>query len=632
SRRCNLRAFQYLHRAHPINTPSLFWSINSLYSQPRVQSDLWRKKGLESATLEAGTAAPPAGNAMCGVTRRGPSGTSSPNNFEASLPDRIKYTRWIGQIWASVSANDEEYLVSTAPITGESAERRAKKLPGQQQPFTLGSHQYPDSEMAQEDRIGQQSLWLSVYSLEPASISMPLRSRELLNYFQQTSEHDLKSLLADQWKHTLSLTINDPDALRNTLLIAGLHYTWRVGDMRRYEQTYLFHKVKTMQHVNGSLTTPNTDSQFMHLVWGISTLCLTECSLGNTLIAETHRDGLISLMDIKYPRTYQENIPMSHNEQLAYRNLIYILHSIKSRIKGSKKLLRHIKRGGGPDLPKLISLLKKWNTQGIGSIDMIMKSMLFIPFFQASSDESAFGPVDASSIITSLRMLTTSASALPSLSPEQLANDPGWIWINGAASKLAFALVSSQVSASPRHHKDDGDEVLISSWGGIATASELYLDCILGIWNAGEPIECRVLRRMMLFLAQDLRETLQEVGDPAARDLWLWKVMVGACALARYAYRSDDDGTLGTLVATFQSFLLIWSERTSVVEWADAQSRLAKVAWPVMQNGTHHAGEDVWHEAIPLNRPMQGGSARHDNAGKGGDAGSVIMLFLSSLL
>ncbi|CAG9986653.1 unnamed protein product [Clonostachys byssicola] len=590
------------------------------------QTELWRKNGLESATLEAGTAAPPAGNAMCGVTRQGPSGTSSPNGIEASLPDRIKYT--------SVNCTHHG-RVCEYPSTVPLRERRAKKLPGQQQPFTLGSYQYLDSEMAQEDRIGQTSQWLSVYSLEPISISMPLRSRELLNYFQQTSEHDLKSLLADQWKHTLSLTINDPDALRNTLLIAGLHYTWRVGDMRRYEQTYLFHKVKTMQHVNGSLTNPNSNAQFVHLVWGISTLCLTECSLGNTFTAETHRDGLVSLMDIKYPRTYKENTPMSHNEQLAYRNLIYtcsILHSIKSRIEGSKKLLCHIKRGGGADLPKLISLLKQWNTQGIGSIDMIMKAMLFIPFFQASSDESAFGPVDASSIITSLRMLTASASALPSLSPEQLANDPGWIWINGAASKLAFALVSSQVNAFPRRHKDDGDEVFISSWGGIATASELYLDCILGIWNAGEPIECRVLRRMMLFLAQDLQETIQEVRDPAARDLWLWKTMVGACALARYAHRSNDDGTLRTLVGTFQSFLLIWSEKTSIVEWADAQSRLAKVAWPVMQHGTHHAGEDIWHETVQLSRLMQGGPTRHGNAGKGEDAGSVIMLFLSSLL
>uniref|UniRef100_A0A8H7MYL2 Transcription factor domain-containing protein n=1 Tax=Bionectria ochroleuca TaxID=29856 RepID=A0A8H7MYL2_BIOOC len=561
------------------------------------QTELWRKKGLESATLEAGTAAPPAGNAMCGVTRRGPSGTSSPNGIEASLPDRIKYTRWIGQIWVSVSANDGGILsvncthhgrVCEYPSTVPLRERRAKKLPGQQQPFTLGSYQYLDSEMAQEDRIGQKSQWLSVYSLEPVSISMPLRSRELLNYFQQTSEHDLKSLLADQWNHTLSLTINDPDALRNTLLIAGLHYTWRVGDMRRYEQTYLFHKVKTMQHVNGSLTTPNTDSQFMHLVWGISTLCLTE-HLQHTA---QHQE----------PHQWQQKAPLPHQT------------------------------GRRADLPKLISLLKKWNTQGIGSIDMIMKSMLFIPFFQASSNESAFGPIDASSVITSLRMLTTSASALPSLSPEQLANDPGWIWINGAASKLAFALVSSQVNAYPRRQKDDGEEVFLSSWGGIATASELYLDCILGIWNAGEPIECRVLRRMMLFLAQDLQETIQEVGDPTARDLWLWKTMVGACALARYAHRGDGDGTLGMLVATFQSFLLIWSEKTSVVEWADAQSSLAKVAWPVMQHDTQHAGEDVWHEAVQLSRPMQGGPTRHDNAGKGEDAGSIIMLFLSSLL
>ncbi|VUC21288.1 unnamed protein product [Clonostachys rosea] len=572
-----------------------------------------------------------------------------PNRIEASLPDRTKYTRF------GVSANDRGILsvncthhgrVCEYPSMVPLRERRAKKLPGQQQPFSLGSDQCLNVEMAQDDQLQRKSQWLSVLDLDAAQVPgasvllcAPSNPLGLLNWPLLTNIYPESSPA-----NNLSLTIHDPDSLRNTLLIAGLHYTWRVGDMRGYEQTYLFHKGKTIQQVNESLAARNTSSRFLHLIWGISTLCLIECSLGNTSVAEMHRDGLVSLMDMKYPRTYRENMPISQDELLAYQNLIYILHSIKSRIKGSKKLLCHIKSGGAADSPKLISLLKQWNAQGIGSLDMLMKTMLFIPFFQASSTEACFGNVDASSIIVSLRMLTDSASDLPSLSPEQLAYDPGWIWINGAASKLAFALVSSQVNAFPRRQKglkvtdqfadaDDENELFISSWCGIATASELYLDCILSIWNAGEPIECRVLRRMMLFLAQDLRETIQEVHDPATQDLWLWKTMVGACALEKYAHRSHDDGTLGSLVATFQSLLLIWSEKTCVVEWADAQSRLAKVAWPVMHPGTLHAGEDVWHKTVQLTRqPMQGGSARHDNAGKGEDPESVIMLFLSSLL
>lgn len=69
--------------------------------------------------------------------------------------------------------------------------------------------------------------------------------------------------------------MQSPDALRNTMLIAGLHYGWKAGRLQVFESTLLFHKGEAMRLVNWLLV--QSDSRRYHeCIRHIATLCLTE--------------------------------------------------------------------------------------------------------------------------------------------------------------------------------------------------------------------------------------------------------------------------------------------------------------------------------------------------------------------
>ena len=68
-----------------------------------------------------------------------------------------------------------------------------------------------------------------------------------------------------------------PDALRNTMLIAGSYYAWNVGHLRSFESTLLFHKIETMRLVNGWLQKPEKNAYWV-CVRHITSLCFTEVS------------------------------------------------------------------------------------------------------------------------------------------------------------------------------------------------------------------------------------------------------------------------------------------------------------------------------------------------------------------
>lgn len=48
-----------------------------------------------------------------------------------------------------------------------------------------------------------------------------------------------------------------PDALRNSMLVAGLYYAWNAGNLKNFETSLLFHKLETMRLVNGWLQKPD---------------------------------------------------------------------------------------------------------------------------------------------------------------------------------------------------------------------------------------------------------------------------------------------------------------------------------------------------------------------------------------
>lgn len=69
--------------------------------------------------------------------------------------------------------------------------------------------------------------------------------------------------------------VQHPDILRNTLLVAAMHYAWRVGELKGFESTYLFHKIDTMQLLNTSLR-GSEGIGHAALARYIATLCQTE--------------------------------------------------------------------------------------------------------------------------------------------------------------------------------------------------------------------------------------------------------------------------------------------------------------------------------------------------------------------
>jgi hypothetical protein len=74
---------------------------------------------------------------------------------------------------------------------------------------------------------------------------------------------------------SFSSVAQHPDALRDTLLVAGLHYAWTVGDLETYKATFLFHKVSTIQVLNRWLQNIHQPG-LMTFIRHVSILCFIE--------------------------------------------------------------------------------------------------------------------------------------------------------------------------------------------------------------------------------------------------------------------------------------------------------------------------------------------------------------------
>lgn len=71
--------------------------------------------------------------------------------------------------------------------------------------------------------------------------------------------------------------MNNPHALRLTLLIAALHFEWTTGRMQSFESTFLFHKVKLIHMVNKWITKGQPE-HMTFIINQIASLCFIEVS------------------------------------------------------------------------------------------------------------------------------------------------------------------------------------------------------------------------------------------------------------------------------------------------------------------------------------------------------------------
>lgn len=454
-------------------------------------------------------------------------------------------------------------------------------------------------------------LWNAPLEIDPVdpfdsfAVQMPFKSKELLHYFHQSLDA-FDSSSSPKKTNILPFVVHHPDALRNTMLVAGTHYAWIVGDMRAYEPAFLHHKIETIKLLNEWLENPLSDS-FTTVMRNIATLCLTECSLGNMAAAETHLDGLMTIMDLHRPLEGNLSAHTGFDEELAYRYLIMTYHSvhgIKGRIHGSETLTNMLSGQKSVDFPKLVSLLHRWHEKDIGCLEERLKAMGLFPFFfGALPPKAKFHDIDGLPMVECLRTLTNLTQPRKR---KQVNCDPGWVWMGGSASRLDLAIVDAHIgslfdTATPRN--DSTYQGFVGSWASVTLAAGLYLHSVLHLWNGGEPIEHRLFRRVLTILMRDLERSISELKDPMSSTFWFWKVFVGAYSLERHQLYANDP-TVQVLESYFDGFVRSWSQASRTTTWQEAKARLLRIAWYTESN--EDEGQRIWERALRLDRDRAG--------------------------
>ncbi|CAG9950801.1 unnamed protein product [Clonostachys rosea f. rosea IK726] len=276
-------------------------------------------------------------------------------------------------------------------------------------------------------------------------IKMVFKSKQLLCY----SSNNLRILLQGDGNGL------DGFALRDTLLVAGTHYLIRTGDLKTYNSTLLFHKIESIKLINKRLASQYTDGS-VHLTRRIATMCLME---------------LITML----PSFFAQ---MPSTAELCLVDGLPIIECLRSLT----ETLRSVDAHQGPTA-------RPWQLAEISASKLLVALTNSYAEPSLSDDKST---VDSSH---------DSSSQDPTDDPIA----PYWQRMEALASKVPMTLANAHAKSLM------GDDELsakgfVSSWCSIAITSELYLNAVLGLWNAGRPIDRRLLRVMFHILMRDLGE------------------------------------------------------------------------------------------------------------------------------
>ncbi|KAJ4128038.1 hypothetical protein NW768_008322 [Fusarium equiseti] len=324
---------------------------------------------------------------------------------------------------------------------------------------------------------------------------------------------------------------------------------------------------------------------------------MNNCALGNIITAETHMDGLMRFMDLHRPPHITEPIEHNVDDELANRYVLLFvtlptpspkpltessaynfIHGFKSRVE-DVLINGSVAKSGQKPAPALVEkLMHEWHKHEVQGLDIRLKALKMLPFFFSDLPPgSRFVEIDGTEIVECLKTLTATSRMRAQAMD---FDDQQMIWQEGAATRLLLLVVGAHIESISSDKKKASSSRLRSSlaspWSGLNAAAGLYLHSILKFWNAGDPIEPHLHRRVLFILYQDLE--LDQRRSRVLSDLWLWKAFVGAMSLDRAA--ASADGMLDEMQAVYQGFVRGWSAVTKITDWEIAKLALSVVVWP----------------------------------------------------
>jgi hypothetical protein len=268
----------------------------------------------------------------------------------------------------------------------------------------------------------------------------------------------------------------------------------------------------------------------------------------------------------------------------------HCVHGLKSRIGRSQSLLSRLQRPCGQRFTGLVSLLHGWHDRSIGSLPKLVQTLGIIPFVVAEPARGlSFHDVDCSDMLKSLRKLSVRSL----IDHSHAVNDPGVIWSDGSASKLFCSMMESHINSlfgegnesSPTERARNRST---ASWCSISISVELYLQYVLGIWNAGELMEPRLFLRLVTMLVKDLQ---RESGQNDSTFMF-WIVFVCAYSIANSQQRMQGIAGIQTAHVILRKWIQRWKIRSGVSNWSMARAQLLSVTWP---EHPQDLGENIWY-------------------------------------
>ncbi|KAK2606222.1 hypothetical protein QQS21_003393 [Conoideocrella luteorostrata] len=232
---------------------------------------------------------------------------------------------------------------------------------------------------------------------------MPFKSQDLLRYFARSQSvfphtgNDVGSMeklsvLSSPLKlpkvkdDCVALTTKEEITLRSTLLMLGLHYSWRTGSLADFEKAFLFHKGELIHRVNAWLE-EDPGQTTVDCLKQIAILSISESCAGNYPTAETHLNGLLTVLDMK-ARTSRQDETLDR--------LILLAHHFASAVKSRLRTAPSIEDTDQARIWQLSFTVLSEN----------LVALRLIPYYFPRYDRTPKSRIDAHGVISALQRIT----------------------------------------------------------------------------------------------------------------------------------------------------------------------------------------------------------------------------------
>ncbi|GKU07190.1 transcription factor [Fusarium langsethiae] len=439
--------------------------------------------------------------------------------------------------------------------------------------------------------VAQLALSSSKVNLGCSSIDMPLRSQELFHYFYRAGS-TLGVSPKDPTKDCLAFVISNPEALRSAVLMAGIHFAFNAGTLSKFETTFLYHKIETVQQVR-KLVSRGELKLLAGITKQIATLAYAEVCRGDIKLAETHLSVVYALSN--RPRYQEDDRCKTLDQELSDRYFLLssaFVHGLKSVLKGVASEQGIEGDIYSIELNKTISLLHNFHLNaGQFSHQLKLKAVRLIPaFFNAPYSGAHLLDVDYRPILEVLEGVEETVGS----------KEQNEFWLYGQASSFYDNMITGHLNSIYYEGTDNGSNATapedlrcMTSWCALMVAVELYCEQVVTLWR---PFKREIFLHSLRILQRDVTFAMRKSGSSQLPELIFWESFVGLAGILGHEKEGDMDLEPG-LRPSFEEIVRAQSKAMRLYTWEDVRGALKSILWPLSKSKDGHMSR-IWETAM----------------------------------